>query len=107
MGGASCEIDDGTTDVLLEMAWFDPMSIAAASRRLGLRTEASARFEKGCDPDVIELAADRFARAAGRHLRRALADGRGRRRRATCPSRDPVRVRTARVNGMLGTDADP
>ena len=55
MGGATCEISGSTTDVLLEMAWFKPMSISRTSRRLGLRTEASARFEKGCDPEIIDL----------------------------------------------------
>ena len=71
MGGAATEISDATTDVLLEMAWFDPMSIAGPSRRLGLRTEASARFEKGTDPEVIELAAARFAELLGVRRQRA------------------------------------
>ena len=65
MGGASCEISAATTDVLVENAWFLPMSISRTSRRLGLRTEASARFERGCDPEVLELAAARFAQLAG------------------------------------------
>src|SRR5262249_15910520 len=46
MGGASTEISDHTTAVLLEMAWWDPMSIARTSGRLGLRSEASMRFER-------------------------------------------------------------
>ena len=60
MGGSSSEIDAGTTRVLLETAYFDPMSIARTSKRLGLRTEASARFERGCDPAAIDLAGERF-----------------------------------------------
>ncbi len=60
MGGASSEIADGTTDVLLEAAYFTPMAIARTSKRLGLRTEASARFERGCDPWGIEPAVRRF-----------------------------------------------
>jgi phenylalanyl-tRNA synthetase beta chain len=64
MGGADCEIGPDTTDVLLEMAWFDPTSISRTSRRLGLRSEASARFEKGADPGVVALAADRFCELA-------------------------------------------
>jgi phenylalanyl-tRNA synthetase beta chain len=103
MGGASCEIDDGTTDVLLENAWFLPMSISRTSRRLGLRTEASARFEKGCDPDVLELAADRFAQLAadicGATAAPAPVVATG-----ELPGRAPVRVRVGRVNGLLGTD---
>ena len=61
MGGASTEISDTTTAVLLELAWWDPMTIARTSKRLNLRSEASARFERGTDPDVLELAAARFA----------------------------------------------
>jgi phenylalanyl-tRNA synthetase beta chain len=103
MGGAACEISDATTDVLLELAWFDPTSISRTSRRLGLRSEASARFEKGCDPGVLELAADRFCQLAaeicGATTEPAQVDARG-----TLPERPPVRVRTARVNAILGTD---
>ena len=49
MGGASTEIGEDTTSILLEMAWWDPMSITNSSRRLGLRSEASVRFERGTD----------------------------------------------------------
>ncbi len=61
MGGASTEISDSTSSVLLEMAWWHPMTIAKSSKRLNLRSEASARFERGCDPEIGELAALRFA----------------------------------------------
>ena len=50
MGGADTEISDATTDVALEMAWFEPVGIAQTVVRTGLRTEASARFERGVDP---------------------------------------------------------
>jgi phenylalanyl-tRNA synthetase beta chain len=103
MGGAECEIGDATTDVLLEMAWFDPTSISRSSRRLGLRSEASARFEKGCDPAVLPLAADRFCQLAaeicGATTVPAQVDVLG-----TLPDRPPVVVRTARVTALLGTD---
>lgn len=102
MGGAETEIDATTTDVLLEMAWFHPMSIARTSRRLKLRSEASARFEKGTDPEVIEHAHARFAEllaASGARLETGIVDERG-----ELPSRAPVRVRTARVNKLLGSD---
>ena len=49
-----------TTEVLLEAAYFTPMAIARTSKRLGLRTEASARFERGCDPWGIDAAVNRF-----------------------------------------------
>jgi phenylalanyl-tRNA synthetase beta chain len=103
MGGASCEISATTTDVLLEMAWFQPWAVSRTSRRLGLRTEASARFEKGCDPEVIPLAAARFCALAADICGATTAPG------AVIvdgdlPARPPVRTRTARVNALLGTD---
>jgi phenylalanyl-tRNA synthetase beta chain len=104
MGGADCEISDTTTDVLVEMAWFDPTSISRSSRRLGLRSEASARFEKGCDPAVIELAADRFCQLADEICHVNLVEPEQIDVLGSLPARPPVRVRTARVNAILGTD---
>lgn len=60
MGGAASEISDATTDVLLEAAYFDPMGIARSSKRHGLRTEGSNRFERGVDPQLALRAAARF-----------------------------------------------
>ncbi len=102
MGGASTEIHDGTSSVALEMAWWDPMSIATSARRLGLRSEASARFEKGADPEVADLAMRRFAELlgeAGASLAPGAVDVRG-----DTPVRESIRVRTDRVNRILGTD---
>ncbi len=99
MGGASSEIDDATTDVLLEMAWFHPIGIVKSSRRHKLRSEASARFEKGTDPGVIDLAMRRFADLLGRPLEDGSAMDSG-----TLPERPRVRVRAARVARLLGTD---
>jgi phenylalanyl-tRNA synthetase beta chain len=60
MGGLSSEISDTTTDVLLEAAFFDPMTIARSSKRHGLRSEASNRFERGVDPNLALRAAARY-----------------------------------------------
>ena len=60
MGGASSEISATTTDVLLEAAFFDPMTIARSSKRHGLRSEASHRFERGVDPELALVAVARF-----------------------------------------------
>ncbi len=60
MGGASSEISLATTEVILEAAYFDPMSIARSSKRHGLRSEASARFERGVDPELALFAVARF-----------------------------------------------
>jgi phenylalanyl-tRNA synthetase beta chain len=60
MGGATSEISDATTDVLLEAAFFDPMTIARSSKRHALRSEASNRFERGVDPNLALRAAARY-----------------------------------------------
>jgi phenylalanyl-tRNA synthetase beta chain len=102
MGGAETEIGTSTSDVLLEMAWFLPIGIARTSRRLRLRSEASARFEKGTDPEIIDLAHRRFAElvaASGARLEAGTVDVRG-----ELPDRRSVRVRTGRLNRLLGTD---
>lgn len=102
MGGASSEIDRDTTDVLLEMAWFHPIGIVKSSRRHKLRSEASARFEKGTDPQVIDLAMRRFAELlapCGAALEAGEVEALG-----ELPERPRVRVRTRRVASLLGTD---
>ncbi|HEY0141956.1 MAG TPA: phenylalanine--tRNA ligase subunit beta [Thermoanaerobaculia bacterium] len=69
MGGYESEITAGTTNVLLECAWFEPSVIRRTARRLGLKTDASYRFERGADPNdttsVIELAARLIQETAG------------------------------------------
>src|SRR5579863_2847906 len=61
MGGAETEISFSTRNILLECAWFDPISVRRASKALGLRSEASYRFERGADPETAELASRRAA----------------------------------------------
>lgn len=61
MGGENSEIKPETTDVLLESAYFDPPTIRRTSKRLGIHTESSHRFERGADIDMVPLALDRAA----------------------------------------------
>jgi len=61
MGGASTEVEESTSDVFIEAAYWDPASVLMTSKRLGLRSEASARFERGADPSFCHLGADRVA----------------------------------------------
>jgi phenylalanyl-tRNA synthetase beta chain len=61
MGGASTEISESTTDVVIEAAHFDPIVIARASRRHKLSSEASRRFEREVDPALPRYAAQRVA----------------------------------------------
>lgn len=53
MGGASSEVTKETKTVLLEAAFFNPLTVRQTSKNLGLRSEASTRFEKGVDPEQI------------------------------------------------------
>jgi phenylalanyl-tRNA synthetase beta chain len=61
MGGTDSEIGFSSRNILIESAWFDPISIRRTSKALGLRTEASYRFERGADPEMAELASRRAA----------------------------------------------
>ena len=60
MGGDDSGVSEDTSDILLEAAFFDPMTIARSSKRHGLRSEASHRFERGVDPEGALRAAARF-----------------------------------------------
>ncbi len=59
MGGKRSAISDETTNIVLESAFFDPLTIAGKARRFGLHTDASARFERGVDFDLPSIALDR------------------------------------------------
>ncbi|GAX90660.1 phenylalanine--tRNA ligase subunit beta [Effusibacillus lacus] len=61
MGGENSEVRDSTTDIVLESAYFDPGTIRQTGKKLGLRSEAQLRFEKGIDPAIMQ---DALLRAA-------------------------------------------
>jgi phenylalanyl-tRNA synthetase beta chain len=108
MGGADSEVADGTTVIVLESAYFNPLSVRRTSRKLALKTEASIRFERGADPRLPVTAMERAC---------ALLDtiGAGR-ARGTVVDRYPVRIeprtlrlRRSKIGGLLGVavpDAD-
>jgi len=106
MGGASSEVHDGTTRVLLEAAHFDRLTVAKTSKRLGLRSEASARFERGVDPLGIEAAIARYAQLAAEAAGARLSAMAVVEAPEHVPVPPPILLRTARVNGLLGTDLD-
>jgi phenylalanyl-tRNA synthetase beta chain len=107
MGGESSEISESTTRVLLEAAYFVPIAIARTSKRLNLRTEASARFERGTDPHGIDRAADRFCAllavtsGPGTTIAPGALDVRG-----DVPDPIQLTVRAERINALLGTTFD-
>lgn len=102
MGGLNSEIQEDTTTILIEAANFEMDHIRLTSKKLGLRTEASSRFEKGVDPNLCQAAADRVCRlieilGAGT-VQKGMVDVYP---QPVAPW--TVAVRTARVNQVLGT----
>ncbi|HEX6988067.1 MAG TPA: phenylalanine--tRNA ligase subunit beta, partial [Bacillota bacterium] len=106
MGGAGSEVTPATRTVLLEAAHFDAASVLRTARRLGLRTEASSRFDKGLDPEAAPGAADRAAAMIA-----ALGGGRvlsGGIDAVADPHRPRViPFRPERINGLLSLDLSP
>jgi len=102
IGGRDSEISEGTRNVLVESAWFDPLSVRRTARSLNISTEASYRFERGADIEMAAVASDRATRLilelAGGSIDGYLVD--------VCPARTPaavVRLRRQRIAGYLGT----
>ncbi|MGM0556226.1 MAG: phenylalanine--tRNA ligase subunit beta [Myxococcota bacterium] len=62
MGGEETEVGDETTRILIECAYFDPTTVRKSSKRLGLHTDSSHRFERGVDPAALEFALQRAVR---------------------------------------------
>ncbi len=75
MGGANSEVTDGTKRILLESAKFDGGTVRRTSRQLGLRSEASLRFEKEVNPDAVIPALNRAARLMAQYAGGTVADG--------------------------------
>ena len=108
MGGRNSEIGEDTRDVLLESACFSPPSIRRTSRTLGLRTDASYRYERGSDPEIADWTSRRTAelicRNAGAVLHPGLVDER---EEAFTPVRIPFRFdQTTRLLGIEIPEAD-
>ena len=105
MGGAASEVGPATRTIVLEAAWFDPISVRRTSRRLGLATDASYRFERGADVGAPP--------AAIRRARRLLADIGAGTPRGGLVDRHPaprapidVKLRHARLERVLGQTID-
>lgn len=102
MGGANSEMDDESTDVFLESAFFAPDVIAGRARRLGFSSDASYRYERGVDfalqRDGIERATALIVEICGGQVgpvTEAIGE---------LPARQPVKIRTARVGKVLGVE---
>ena len=105
MGGYDSEITEATCDVLLESAYFNPSSIRATAKALGMSTEASYRFERGADPGIVLDALDRavelIIKLAGGTICKGIVD--------VYPGEQPlteIQLRPERVNFVLGTEIE-
>jgi phenylalanyl-tRNA synthetase beta chain len=102
MGGLNSEIDAGTSDVLIESACFDPVGIRRTTKKVGLRSESSYRFERGVDPEGVIRALDRAAQLMAQTGGGRIA--RGRIDVYPQPFQPPVlTLRVGRTNRFLGT----
>ncbi len=101
MGGFSSEITFNTKRVFLENAHFDPPSIRRTSRRTGLRTDASVRFERGIDPEGLRRSAKRFAWWV-EHLACGTVDDHIVEVNYLKEEKKVVALRTARMEKLLG-----
>ena len=102
MGGYDSEITETTCDVLLESAYFNPSSVRATAKALGISTEASYRFERGADPGVVLAALDRAAQLIAELAGGTVCEGTV----DVYPGQQPlteIQLRPERVNFVLGT----
>jgi phenylalanyl-tRNA synthetase beta chain len=104
MGGEATEVGPSTTRVLLESANFEALSIARTSRAHHMRTEASARFERGADPEAVGWAAAIAAEAMRTWAGGVVATGAVDAGRA--PERRTVTLRPERIETILGVSVD-
>ncbi len=102
MGGLDTEVTDNTVNVFLESAYFEPSSIRKTSRRLGLSTESSYRFERGTDIEGLIKALDRAA-----YLIKELAGGTVSERIDVYPEKQKpltIKLRYNAVSRLLGAE---
>ena len=102
MGGACCAVSEQTQRIFLEAAFFDPKTIQSASKKIGLRSESSLRFEKGIDPNSVKEALDEaselFLSLCGGRLSGSAVDTHP---EAFAPKE--ISCRAERVNKVLGS----
>ena len=105
MGGLNSEIEMDSTRILIESAYFSPTSIRRTSKKLGLSTEASHRFERGVDPEgtlrAVNRAAQLMAEIAGGKLIDGVID-----EHPNKISKKTIYLSVKDTNRILGTDLD-
>jgi phenylalanyl-tRNA synthetase beta chain len=103
MGGANSEVTEATDTILLESAHFAGSSIRKTARKLGLRSEASLRFEKEVDPQAVERALDRAASLIAELANGQISQGKAD-KTISIPEEKQVDLHLSRLNGLLGTN---
>ncbi len=106
IGGYDSQVDENTTTVVFEMATWDPSHVRNTGRRLGIRTDAAYRFERGLDPRTIEDAARRAVELICEVSGAELAEG-VLREGAPLPQNKVVELRQSRCDTVLGVPTDP
>lgn len=108
MGGLNSEVHDGTTKVLVESAYFEPIGVRRSSRRLALSSDASYRFERRVDPRGVESASVRFCHLLQKHAGAKILAGSldSVEQKFLDDARPIVPVRPARCTQVLGVDFD-
>lgn len=103
MGGANSEVTSDTTTVLLEAAYFNGQTVRKASKDHGLRSEASARFEKGVDPNRVRAAGERAAYLMAKYAGGEVLEGTSEVDTLTI---EPavVSITLEKINRVLGTE---
>ena len=106
MGGEASSTQTTTTDILLESAFFEPVSIAGKARNYGLHTESSLRFERGVDFNITELALDRAAQlvieicgGVASEITKSVDE-------SALPKLEPITITQAKIQKILGFELD-
>lgn len=111
MGGAETEVSESTTQIALECAWFDPSTVRRSSKRHGLHTDSSHRFERGVDPGGLDRAVERAVSNLVDVQRQGGGGLPGVTKEPMVAGRapiieDPIDVDPRRVAGLLGVELD-
>ncbi len=106
MGGENSEVSSETKNILIESAYFNPSAIRKTAKRLGMSTDASYRFERGCNPEITEFAAERVIslihELGGGEIAKGTID--------VYPNkltRPVISLRFERLNKVLGFEIEP
>ncbi len=108
MGGLESAVTSETRNVLLEAAWWDPVTVRRTARRLGMHTDASHRFERSADidaiPDALNMAARLLVESAGGIVAQGLLDAHGNLFRVRRTALRLARLRLLSGDNRLGLD---